>query len=720
MRILKISFSLLFSFTTIIAAFAQKQTIAMAEAIAKNRTDFAPAVLRQIQWIPNSQSFSYVVGSKVIRVSSTDLKSDTLDLLTGINAGRKTLGLPEIPAFAAFTWVDGKKLWYDDGGNLIGHSLEGSSTIVNRYPRKVEALDIHDTTLNAAYRRADTLLVTVKTKELVVAAPERPGVVYGKSVHRDEFGIYKGTFWSPSGRYLAFYRMDESMVTEYPIYVLDSMPAQGRKIRYPFAGSKSHHVTIGVFDTQNPGRMTYLETGLPAEQYLTNIAWTPDNRFILVAVVNREQNHMWLRQYDAVTGGFVKTLFEESSDRWVEPENPAVFLPGSNTDFIWQSERDGYNQLYWYDLTGKLKRQLTSGPNPVTRFSGFSKDGKRCFYQAADESGLNRFIYSLDIKGDKAVNLAAEPGVHQIIPSSDGEWALDIFSSETTPRAVSVIPIKSPGKRRAVFTAANPVSNIALGATQVLQLQSPGGVALNGRLILPVNFDSTARYPCIVYVYGGPHAQMITNTWMAGAEMWMHRMAQLGFAVFTLDNRGSANRGFSFESAIHRQIGDAEIEDQLVGVRYLKQLPFIDTTRLGVFGWSYGGFMATSLMTRPEAAGAFKVGIAGGPVIDWRMYEIMYTERYMDMPQENPEGYAKNSLFGYIDNLKGDLMIIHGSSDDVVLWQHSLRYVREAVSKGKPIDYFVYPEHFHNVLGRDRIHLFEKIERYFRERLRVF
>jgi len=251
----------------------------------------------------------------------------------------------------------------------------------------------------------------------------------------------------------------------------------------------------------------------------------------------------------------------------------------------------------------------------------------------------------------------------------------------------------------------------------MVTITGPDGTPLNARMILPTNFDPAKRYPAIIYVYNGPHVQLVTNSWLAGGELWMHRMAQLGYVTFSLDGRGSANRGFAFESAVHRRLGDAEVADQLAGVAFLKSQEFIDTARLGVYGWSYGGFMTTSLMSRPESAGVFKCGVAGGPVIDWRMYEIMYTERYMDTPQENPEGYDKNSLFKYVDNLQGRLLMIHGSSDDVVLWQHSLRYIRECVRKGKQIDYFVYPEHPHNVRGKDRVHLFEKIERFFVENL---
>ena len=690
--------------------------LTMADAILKGRTALAPASLKQLQWIPGTTQFSHVLNNRIVRMQATSKATDTLDVLTGINAALEKQGVKTLEALPACTWIDDKSLWFQMEKGIYTYALSGDLDRQNGIPTGAENVDIHDKTFKVAYTLNKGLWVNIAGKELGVAQSEKDGIVYGESVHRQEFGIHKGTFWSPSGRYLAYYRMDESMVTQYPIYILDSMPAQVRNIRYPYSGTTSHHVTVGVYDTQT-GKSLYLQTGEPVEQYLTNIAWTPDDKYVLIAVLNREQNHLWLRQYDAVSGAFVKTLFEETNDKWVEPEQPAEFVPGKNDQFVWQSERDGYNHLYLYDLSGKLIRPLSQGNFPVTNFYGFSANGEQCFYQTAENNGLNRYTYAANLKTGVRTRLADDDGMHNLLVSKTGDWALDVFSNTTTPRNVFVFPVKKPADRKIAFSANNPLEGYALGQVQMLTIPSPGGVPLNARMILPPNFDPARKYPVLVYLYNGPHVQLVANTWLGASELWMHRMAAEGSIVFTVDGRGSANRGFDFESAIFRRAGDVEMEDQLAGARYLKSQPFVDSTRLGVFGWSYGGFMSTSLMTRPEAKGAFKCAVAGGPVLDWRMYEIMYTERYMDTPQENPAGYEKNNLFNYIDNLDGRLLMIHGSSDDVVLWQHSLRYIRECVKKGKQIDYFVYPEHLHNVLGKDRAHLFEKIDQFFQENL---
>ncbi|MFZ4633289.1 MAG: DPP IV N-terminal domain-containing protein [Saprospiraceae bacterium] len=708
---------LAFSISSLFLYAQEGQSLSMADAILKGRGALAPAGLGQLQWIPGTDDFSHTADTRLVRVHAPDLRTDTLDVLPAINAALAARSEAPVNGLPPITWVDAQSFWFHTATNAYVWNGTTGVQWKNDLPAEAVNVDFHEKTCNAAFTASDALRVRINGAEQTVAKSEAEGIVYGKSVHRDEFGIFKGTFWNTSGNQLAFYRMDESMVTPYNIYVLDSMPAQTRSIRYPYAGAKSHHVTIGVYDTRTQ-KTVYLQTGEPAEQYLTNVAWTPDDRYILVAVVNRAQNHCWLNLYDASTGAFVRTILEETNDRWVEPENPPVFVPGKNDEFLWQSERDGYNRLYLYDLKGKLIQTIGVAENSIVRFRGFDKAGKHCFYEQTRENGLERYGCTTELyKPNGSFHLNPQGGIQSTLVNESGKWVLTTVSNLNTPLDVYASPFKEPQKRKIYYSAPNPIKDIALGQTRMVTITGPDGTPLNARLILPTNFDPAKRYPAIVYVYNGPHVQLVTNSWLAGGELWMHRMAQLGYVTFSLDGRGSANRGFAFESAVHRRLGDAEVADQLAGVAFLKSQGFIDTARLGVYGWSYGGFMTTSLMSRPESAGVFKCGVAGGPVIDWRMYEIMYTERYMDTPRENPEGYDKNSLFKYVDNLQGRLLMIHGSSDDVVLWQHSLRYIRECVRKGKQIDYFVYPEHLHNVRGKDRVHLFEKIERFFVENL---
>jgi dipeptidyl-peptidase-4 len=531
-------------------------------------------------------------------------------------------------------------------------------------------------------------------------------IVSGQAIHRYEFGISKGTFWSPNGNYLAFYQKDETNVTDYPLVDVTTYPASLNNIKYPMAGQKSEMAKIGIFDIKT-SKTIYLNIDTKDEHYLTNLSWTPDEKHVLVAEVNRGQNHFTYNMYDANSGEKVKTLFEEKNDRWVEPENDAVFLPKSTTDFLWMSERDGFMNLYLYNTFGTLKKQVTSFKYVIKSILGFDKTGENVFVNTTGKDGRNTIVLSVNLKSGKTKQITKTAGVHRAQLSDDGSYLIDNYSNLTTPRKIDIVSTKTL-KANNILTADNPLKDYKIGTTEFVNLKSNDGFDLYSRIIKPANFDVTKKYPVLVYVYGGTHAQLVTNRWMGGQSMWMSWLAtQKDYIVFTVDNRGSGNRGFAFESIIHRKAGEAAMEDQLVGVDYLKSLPYVDGNRIAVHGWSYGGFMASSLTLRhPDV---FTVGAAGGPVTDWKYYEVMYGERYMDTPQENPEGYAKSRVGEYLENLKGKLLIVHGSVDPTVVPQHSMDLLQESVEKEVQIDFFTYPMHPHNVRGKDRVHLMRKI-----------
>jgi dipeptidyl-peptidase-4 len=532
-------------------------------------------------------------------------------------------------------------------------------------------------------------------------------------VHQNEFGINGGTFWSPNGNYLAFYRMDQTNVTSYPIIDWTTHPAVNKNIKYPMAGNQSHWVTLGIYDLKN-NKTWYVKTEGDKEQYLTNIAWSSDEKHIYIAILSRTQNDMKLNEYDALTGNYTRTLFEEHDDKYTEPLHPMLFVKNNPTQFIWQSRRDGFNHFYLYNINGTLIKQLTKGNWEVKTENGFDEKGERLFFHANAESPVNQDFYSVNLKSAEVKKLTSGSGFHTCIIDTKGNYVIDNYSSTHIPREYAIINTTSK-KSTSIFKAENPIKDYKLGNWNLFTIKNNEGTDLYCRLFKPVDFDSTKKYPVLVYLYNGPHSQLVTNTWMAGGELWYQYMAQKGFMVFTVDGRGTDYRGRAFSQATHRQLGTKEMEDQLSGVAYLKSLPYVDANRLGVHGWSFGGFMTTSLMTRTP--GVFKVAAAGGPVIDWSYYEIMYTERYMDSPQDNKEGYDKNSLLNYVDKLKGKLLMIHGAQDPVVVLQHSILYQKKAVDKGIQLDYYLYPGHEHNVLGKDRAHLMEKITNYFIENL---
>ncbi|MBO0360009.1 S9 family peptidase [Hymenobacter sp. BT186] len=702
-------------------ARAQQKLLTMEDAFL-NRS-LQPENIRQLTWIPASQdeySFLRTSGGQdeLMRASlAGNLRA--VVTLNELSQALQAAGAPAVKAsaFPAVTWISpsifvvtrASKLYRVDASSKQASLLFG-------YDQAAENVELDPTKTRVAYTKAQNLYVSGAGRENEAVTTEtNPAIVNGQAAHRSEFGITKGTFWSPTGRRLAYYRMDQTMVTDYPLVDIAATPAQARPIKYPMAGDKSHEVTVGVYDLETR-KTVFLQTGEPKEQYLTNISWSPDEKSIYVAVLNRGQNHLKLNQYDAGTGAFVKTLFEEKDEKtFVEPLHPLTFVPSQPTQFIWHSQRDGYDHLYLYNTSGKLLRQLTKGPWQVTDLLGFTNKNQEVVFQSTAASPLERQVYAVKLSGGKLRQLSQEKGTHTVTLSPSGNHLFDTFSSTTTPRTVGIIGVDGKLKQQ-LLNAENPLTGYTLGETKLVTIKAAdGSTDLHGRLITPPNFDPARKYPTVVYLYGGPHAQMVTNSWLGGGNLWMQLMAQKGYVVFTVDSRGSGNRGSAFERATFRQLGTVEMADQLKGVDYLKSLPYVDQARMGIHGWSFGGFMTTTLMTR--SPGTFKAGVGGGPVIDWRMYEIMYTERYMDTPQENPEGYEKANLLNYVDKLQGKLLLIHGTVDDVVVWQHSLDYLKTAVDKGVQLDYFVYPGHPHNVGGKDRVHLYNKITQYFDEKL---
>ena len=534
-------------------------------------------------------------------------------------------------------------------------------------------------------------------------------IVYGQSVHRNEFGIDKGTFWSPDGKRLAFYRMDQSMVADYPQVNIDARIASYEPDKYPMAGETSHVVTVGVYDL-NTGKTIYLKTANPVNRYFTNIAWSPDNQTIYMFELNRDQNDCELISYDATTGEKRETLYHETHSKYVEPLHPIQFLPWDNNKFIFQSERDGFNHLYIYDLTKKTYTQLTKGNWVVMGVLGFNTKDKSILIQSNEASPIQKNTYSVNTKNGKRTPLDNGKGWHTATPSTSGAYILDNYSEPDVPRVIAVTNAKNQSK--SLFVADNPWKDYQVPEYSCGTIKAADGVTdLYYRMVKPVNFDASKKYPTIIYVYGGPHAHNVDARWNYCSRGWETYMAQKGYLLFILDNRGSENRGREFEQATFRQLGQIEMQDQMKGVEFLKSLPYVDANKMGVHGWSFGGFMTISLMTNyPDV---FKVGVAGGPVIDWKWYEVMYGERYMDTPQDNPEGYEKTSLLNKAKDLKGKLQIITGYNDDTVVPQHCLSFLSACIEAGTQPDFFAYPGEPHNMRGHSSVHLHERISNYF-------
>jgi len=598
------------------------------------------------------------------------------------------------------------RLLYDfDKGEIVWHQAADKET----------AADFHAASRHTAFVRDDQLYVRTAEGTRQLTTDGSRDIVYGQSVHRDEFGITKGTFWSPDGNRLAFYRMDQSMVTDYPQVNIDERIAACEPDKYPMAGETSHLVTVGVYDTRT-GKTVYLDAGDPTDRYFTNIAWNPEGDRIYMQELNRDQNDCRLTCYDAQSGKKLQELYRETDDKYVEPLHPILFLPWNSRQFILQSQKDGYNHLYLFDTDGKEIRQLTSGKWVVMEVLGFNTETRSVIIASNEVSPIQRNLFSVDISTGARKALDNGRGWHDGRLSDGAARLIDRYSEPDVPRNIETVNTAT-AERHLILSSADPWAGYVQPQFECGTVKAADGVTdLYYRMVKPADFDKRKKYPTVVYVYGGPHAHNVDARWHYASRSWETYMAQKGYIVFILDNRGSENRGKAFEQVTFRRLGQQEMLDQMKGVDFLKSLPYVDQERLGVHGWSYGGYMTISLMTHyPDV---FKVGVAGGPVIDWKWYEVMYGERYMDTPQSNPDGYEETSLLAQAPNLKGRLQIITGYNDRTVVPQHCLSFIAACIQAGTQPDFFVYPGEPHNMRGHQSVHLHERITQYFEDYLK--
>ncbi len=704
---------LLITFFIVSGVSAQK-TLSLKDAVLGASSYLKPEMPEQVKW-RDSHRFVMVKDSILLQQEIQKKDQTAILSLSELNTALSVRGLKAIKSFPRFSFINPSQIWFRAANRIVILNLDTKKVIRNiEYPEDAENLDFCTTNSSIAYTVNNNLFTIETAEKQQITNDQNPHIINGKSVHRNEFGIDKGTFWSPAGNKLAFYHMDETMVGDYPLVDYMTREAELVNIKYPMAGMASHQVKLGIYDLATK-QTIYLKTGEPLDHYLTNICWNPDEKSIFIQELNREQNHMKLNQYDVATGDLIQTVLEEQDDKYVEPMHPMLFSKIDPEKFYFQSRRDGWNHVYEYNIHGELIAQITKGEWEVTELSGFDADEKNMFFEATKESPIERHFYRINIRSGKTDKLTAEAGTHSCILSPDQQNIVDRWTSTRIPGQLDLISVKKDSKQ-ILFEAENTLKDFDLGENTVFTIKAADGITdLYCRMIKPNNFDPSKKYPVIVYVYGGPHAQLVNKTWQNDARWWQYYMASKGYIAFTVDSRGSDNRGKAFENVIHRQLGVVETADQMKGIDYLKSLPFVDTNRIGVHGWSYGGFMTLNLkLKHPET---FKVAVAGGPVVDWSMYEVMYGERYMDTPQENPEGYKNANMLNYVDHLTGKLMIIHGVQDQTVVMQQSMQFLKKCIDLDKQVDFFVYPTHEHNVRGIDRLHLMEKISNYFLDNL---
>jgi dipeptidyl-peptidase-4 len=705
-------FFLAFTLTLSVSVFSQDKMLSSKQLMSYNLYPQSP--MRALQFVGKGNQIAYIQDT--VLYTGQPGKTKPCITLSQLNKVMLASGRESLRYIPNVKFISAKEIQFNAQGTVLRYNLSKKTlTKVADYPtEEAENLDMEPTTFKSAYTANNNLYIYENGNVHAIESSDQD-IVYGQSVHRNEFGINKGTFWSPEGSYLAFYRMDQSMVTDYPLVNTTARIAREQPFKYPMAGMKSHEVTVGIYNTANDS-ILYLDTRrdesiAERENYLTNLAWDPNEEYLYIAKINRDQNHMWLERYDVSDGEFDTVLFEETNARYTEPCDPMIFVPNHPDQFLWFSLRDGYKHLYLYNTDGQLLKQVTSGKYEVEEFIGFDAKAENIFIYANRESATGRAAYKVNLKNGQMTLLTPAKGTHRVVVNEAGTALIDIFNSVDNPGTAQVLDVKGKVLSN-LYQLENPLADYAMPGIQMGSIKAADGVTdLYYRLITPPNMKKGEKYPTLVYVYGGPHSQLVTDSWLGGGNLYFLYLAQQGYVVFTVDNRGTDNRGFEFESCTHRHLGEIEMADQLEGVKFLQSLPYVDKDRMGVEGWSFGGFMTITMkLAHPEI---FKVGCAGGPVIDWKWYEVMYGERYMDTPQENPEGYANNSLLAKAKDLEGRLLVIHGAEDNTVVWQNSIEFIDACIKAGKQVDYFVYPHHEHNVRGIDRIHLYEKMFDYY-------
>ncbi len=699
----KISLLVLSCFLAI-ASFGQAKKITLEESVLQQNRQFRADKLLGFQWIPNTNQYLYFAegGKKVLTATTANPIATELISLVDLNKALQT----DLKNFIGLAWKNATTFTISNGNKFFEYNTATKTgAAIAEFTETAENQTYDSNKENIAYTEKNNLYVLTKNKEKITITNEsNEGIVSGQFFARNEFGINEGIFWSPKSNLLAFYQKDQSEVADYPLVDITETPGKLESIKYPMIGQKSEKPRVGIYNF-NTKQTVFIKPRGNSDDYLTNLSWTPDEKLVLIAELNRGQNDMSLNVYDALTGAYVRTITNEKNSNWVEPEHAAFFPNPKSNNFVWFSEVNGFQNLYYYSIDGKLIQQLTNNKFPAREIIGSNPAGTEVYFSATGENPTNMLAYKVDLKGKQTV-ITKDQGTHSVVISTDGNWFFDEFSNHTTP-SKSILYDKNL-KPKTLLESKNKYEGYEIGTSEIKTIKAADGTTdLFTRLIKPSNFDATKKYPVLVYVYGGPHAQMITNSYLDGANLWMYWMAEQGYLVFTVDNRGSDNRGFAFESIIHGRLGVNEIDDQMKGVDYLKSLPYVDGNRLALHGWSFGGFMTTSIMLRKPDA--FKVGVAGGPVTDWKYYEVMYGERYMDTPAENQKGFDEASTLNYVKNLKGKLLLIHGTSDDVVVMQNNLMLVKKFVEAEKQVDFFAYPMHKHNVIGKDRVHLMRKV-----------
>ena len=552
---------------------------------------------------------------------------------------------------------------------------------------------------------------------------EQNSIINGATdwVYEEEFGIDKGFYWSPDGQWLAYYRFDESHVKEFQMALYGSLYPEQYTFKYPKAGEDNSIVQVYVRNIYEPLSMP-IPLGEETDIYVPRLKWGPDN-LLCVYRMNRLQNEMDIisynfgTQYVARFGLKPKTIYSEKSETYIDIDDNLTFLKYEN-EFIFTSEKDGYNHIYKKNIRTGKEKQLTQGKWDVTKVYGIDEVTNLVYFQSAESSPINRDIYSVYLNGKNKEKISKKEGTNDAQFSSNFRYFINIYSNANTPYEFTLYSTKDeePKVLKDNTKLKSKLKEYNIPKIEFFTFTTSQDIELNGYMIKPVDFDPNKEYPVLMYVYNGPGINTVNNSWGGARTLWWHYLAQQGYIVVSVDGRGTGYRGREFKHSTYLQLGKYETEDQIEAAKYLGSLNYIDKDRIGIFGWSYGGYMTSLCMTK--GADYFKAGIAVAPVTNWRFYDNIYTERFMRKPQENGKNYDINSPINHVDKLKGAYLLIHGSADDNVHYQNTMEMVDALVNANKQFDLFIYPNKNHGIYGGNtRLHLYTKMTNFLKENL---
>lgn len=573
---------------------------------------------------------------------------------------------------------------------------------------------------NVAFVRDNNLFVKdiVNNKEIRITLDGKyNSIIYGATdwVYEEEFGFTKASFWSPDGKNIAYYRFDESNVKQFNMTMYEGLYPEWYEFKYPKAGEDNSIVSIHVYNIEQ-NKSTMMDIGSETDQYIPRIKWSNNPQKLAIQRMNRLQNKLEILLADASTGNH-EVIYEEENKYYIDITDNLTFMP-NNESFIVTSEIDGYNHIYLYNFKGEKIKQLTSGQWDVTEFKGADSDGKNIYFVSAEESPMNRALYTLNVKSGKKVKLSSKVGTNEPDFSNGMKYYINTYTAANTPHQFTINDSKGE-----VMHVLEENSELAVRMKEYkftqkefFTFKTSEGNELNYFMMKPTDFDENKQYPLLMFVYGGPGSQQVLDSWGYGNYLWFQYLTQNGYIVACVDNRGTGARGEEFKKCTYLQLGKLETIDQIEGAKYFGNLDYIDKNRIGIFGWSYGGYMSTLCMTK--GADYFSTGIAVAPVTNWRYYDNIYTERFMRTPQENADGYDSNSPINHIEKLKGKYLLVHGTADDNVHYQNSMELVKELVNSNIPFDMHFYPNKNHGIYGGStRLHLFTKITDFLNENL---